>query len=71
MNKNQKILAKGFLFGTSVNIVGYVIYYEGERDGGAYTSKFTWVRVAQAMMHAREGVTVCIEPVNTVPEWVE
>lgn len=56
-----------------MNVIGHVVHFAGERNGGAYVSKqanavmFT----ASAMMSQRPHEIVCIEPVDTIPEWVE
>lgn len=53
--------------------IGYIVHYSGERDGGTYVPALAggWTYVAEAMMLNRPAATVCIEPVNEIPAWVE
>jgi hypothetical protein len=55
-------------------IIGHVTYYADQgRDGGAYSPALagSWIYVAQAMMANRPGQTICVEPVTSIPDWVE
>lgn len=60
-----------------MKIVGYVVHYENEFDGGAYLpSQGPAIAIGMnptqfAMMQDRPEATVCITPVDQVPEWVE
>ena len=50
--------------------IGYIVHFEGERDGGAFVYICTgWVHIAQSMQIARPGATICVEPVNEIPGW--
>lgn len=55
-----------------MDFIGHVVHFQGERDGGAYVPAFAgaWIQVAQAMMEARPGATICVEPVTEIPLWV-
>lgn len=53
-----------------MNIIGYLIYYEDEVDKAVYSPISTRMRIVQAIMYARPEATVCIKPVEEIPEGV-